>query len=95
MIIDERIFSGVDLNLLLVFMVIYREKNLSRAARCLDVRQPAVSGSLSRLRLKFNDTLFLSEGPKGVRPTQRANELAEVLLPALSTIQMLIKAGLK
>jgi DNA-binding transcriptional LysR family regulator len=93
--IDERVFSGVDLNLLLVFMVIYREKNLSKAAQCLDVRQPAVSGSLSRLRLRFNDTLFLSEGSKGVRPTQRANELAEVLLPALSTIQMLIKAGLR
>jgi DNA-binding transcriptional LysR family regulator len=90
--IDERKFAGIDLNLLLVFMVVFRELNVSRAAECLKVQQPAVSGSLSRLRTRFNDPLFVRVGPRGVKPTRKAVELADVLFPALSTIQTVVSA---
>jgi DNA-binding transcriptional LysR family regulator len=85
--IDERKFLGTNLNLLLVFMVVYRERSLSKAAECLRVQQPAISGSLMRLREKFEDRLFLSAGQKGVRPTAKAEKIAELLSPAMDAIQ--------
>ena len=88
--IDERKFIGTNLNLFLVFMVVYRERSFSKAAACLYVRQPAISGSLVRLRQHFDDQLFVSAGPKGVRPTPKAKRIAELLLPAMSTIQDVI-----
>lgn len=88
--IDERKFIGANLNLLLVFMVVYREQSLSKAAACLTVQQPAISGSLVRLRKQFEDRLFISAGSKGVRPTPKARRIAQMLLPAMSTIQEVI-----
>lgn len=91
---DEQKFLGTNLNLLLVFVVVYRERNLSKAAECLAVRQPAISGSLVRLREVFDDKLFLSAGQKGVRPTAKAKKIAESLLPAMDAIQDVIDGSL-
>jgi len=74
---------------MVTFMVLYRELNVTRAALLLKVGQPAVSGSLARLRLHFGDPLFLRTG-RGVRPTCRAIEIAENLSPALSCIEGVI-----
>jgi len=89
MIINEKRFRGVDLNLLVTFVVLFREQSVSNAAKHLLVSQPAVSGSLARLRERFDDPLFLRTG-KGVRPNRKAKEIAEVLLPALSSIASVI-----
>ena len=40
----------LDLNLLPLFEVIYRERNLTRASETLHLTQPAVSNALARLR---------------------------------------------
>lgn len=90
MTIDERKFAGIDLNVLVVFMVLFRERSVSKTAQCLNLKQPAISGSLSRLRTRFNDQLFVRIGPRGMRPTPKAIELAAVLMPALSTIQGIV-----
>ncbi|MDB6144251.1 MAG: putative LysR-family transcriptional regulator [Pseudomonas sp.] len=87
--IDEHKFAGIDLNLLVVFMVMFHERNVSRAAERLHVGQPAVSGSLFRLRQRFDDPLFLRAG-RGMRPTHRAIEIANALLPAMSVIGSVI-----
>lgn len=87
--IDEHKFAGIDLNLLVVFMVMFREQSVSRAAEYLNVQQPAVSGSLVRLRNCFDDPLFLRAG-RGMRPTSRAVEIATALLPAMSIIGAVI-----
>jgi DNA-binding transcriptional LysR family regulator len=42
------------------------------------------------LREHFDDPLFLSAGNKGVRPTAKAQRIAELLLPAMSAIQDVI-----
>ena len=42
--------SKKDLNLFVVFDVIYTEKNLTKAGQVLGITQPAVSNALSRLR---------------------------------------------
>ena len=51
--------SDKDLNLFVVFDVIYTERNLTKAGEVLGITQPAVSNALSRLRENFNDDLFV------------------------------------
>ena len=76
-----------DLNLLVVFDVIYKEKNLTRAGQKLHLSQPAISHALNRLRAIFDNRLFVRHGhlmeptPLSIelRPNiQRILELAEI-----------------
>lgn len=52
----------LDLNLLLLLDELYREQNLSAAARRLGMSQPMASASLRRLREYFEDQLFFRRG---------------------------------
>jgi hypothetical protein len=92
--INEQNFYGVDLNLLVTFLVLFREQNVSKTAMLLKVGQPAVSGSLARLRFHFDDPLFLRTG-RGVRPTSKAIEIAEALMPAMSGIETVLTHALQ
>ena len=74
MSIDENDFRGVDLNLLVAFLVLMRERSVSGAAQKLFLGQPAVSGGLARLRQLFDDELLVRTA-KGMAPTPRALEL--------------------
>ena len=47
--------SDKDLNLFVVFDVIYTERNLTKAGEVLGITQPAVSNALSRLRKNFDE----------------------------------------
>jgi len=64
-----------DLNLLLVFHVLYQERNASVAAERMSLSQPALSHKLNKLRHQFGDPLFV-RAPRGLTPTPRAHELA-------------------
>ncbi|POZ59997.1 LysR family transcriptional regulator [Chromobacterium alticapitis] len=86
MTISERDFRAVDLNLLVTFLVLMRERSVSRAAERLFIGQPAVSGALSRLRGLFDDELLV-RGVNGMEPTSRALKLEAELLPALQSVQ--------
>ncbi|NNB42748.1 LysR family transcriptional regulator [Pseudomonas chlororaphis] len=83
---DERVLRNIDLNSLLTFMMVYREKNVSRAAHHLGVTQPAVSNVLRDLRYRFADKLFVHRS-RYMEPTSLAVELAALLGPALYLIQ--------
>jgi DNA-binding transcriptional LysR family regulator len=73
--------KDVDLNLLTVFDAIMSEQSISRAATRLAMTQPAVSNSLSRMRVTYNDPLFMKAG-RGVKATPKAEQLwQEVRLP--------------
>jgi len=74
-----------DLNLLPIFDALMQEQQLSRAAERLSMSQPAVSNALKRLRLSFKDDLFVRTG-RGLKPTQRAQELHEAIVPALEAL---------
>ncbi|MGI4841443.1 MAG: LysR family transcriptional regulator [Janthinobacterium lividum] len=87
--VNEALLRGVDLNLLVVFLVIYREQNLSRSAALLNVGQPAVSASLVKLRRRFDDPLF-NRGGRGMVPTAKAHRIADDLLPVIKRIEALI-----
>ena len=82
--------KSIDLNLLLLFSVIYNERSISRAAQKLHVSQSAVSNSLAKLRVRLDDPLF-TRTARGMLPTARAKQLSEPINQALD----LIENGLK
>ncbi|HLF58484.1 MAG TPA: LysR family transcriptional regulator [Alphaproteobacteria bacterium] len=82
--------AGIDLNLLVVFDALMEERSVTRAGRRIGMTQPAVSNALNRLRHLLKDDLFL-RGPKGMRPTPRAVELARPVRQALSQIDLALR----
>jgi DNA-binding transcriptional LysR family regulator len=92
MAINENDFRGIDLNLLIAFMVLFREQSVSAAAGKLHLGQPAVSASLARLRQLFDDPLFIRSGQR-MRPTSRAQQLHQSLLPLITQLQSAIFAA--
>lgn len=65
-----------DLNLLKVFETVYICRSGIRAAEMLSVTASAISQSLHKLRIFFDDPLFIREG-KGVSPTSIADNIHE------------------
>jgi LysR family transcriptional activator for leuABCD operon len=76
----------VDLNLLTVFDAVMQEQNITRAAHSLGMSQPAVSNAVSRLKVMFNDELFVRYG-RGIQPTARAFQLFGSVRQALQLVQ--------
>lgn len=76
----------IDLNLALVFCVIYEAQSVTGAAQRLYLTQPAVSASLSKLRDLVGDELFVRHGRK-LKPTPFADELAARLSGGLAQLQ--------
>jgi DNA-binding transcriptional LysR family regulator len=78
--------NDIDLNLLRLFDAVHRSRNVSRAAEMLQVTQPAASHGLTRLRLLIKDPLFV-RAAGGVRPTPKADRLAQAVREALATLE--------
>jgi DNA-binding transcriptional LysR family regulator len=76
----------LDLNLLVAFQVLVREKSVSRAAERLFLGQPAMSGALARLREIMRDEILVRTG-RGMEPTAKALALHAQLAPALESIR--------
>ena len=85
--------SRVDLNLFVVFDVIYREGNLTRASEALNLSQPAVSHALARLRERFDDPLFERTGKK-MQPTPLAKAIIERVREGLGNLESTLSDGL-
>ncbi|VVD85008.1 LysR family transcriptional regulator [Pandoraea terrigena] len=75
----------IDLNLLVTLDVLLAEQNVTRAAERLYMSQPAVSVHLAKLRDLLGDPLLLP-GPRGMRPTTRAEALRGPLRDALESL---------
>ncbi|WP_293369918.1 LysR family transcriptional regulator [Phenylobacterium sp.] len=78
--------NAFDLNLLLVFDAMLRERSVTKAASDLGLSQPAMSHALNRLRLGLSDRLFV-RSPEGMMPTPRAEQLSEPIRRALMDLQ--------
>lgn len=79
-----RQLSRMDLNLLLTLQVLLETHSVSEAARQLHLTQSAISKALARLRLQFDDPLFLRVS-KGLVPTPFAERLRQPLHDWLET----------
>lgn len=75
--------ENFDLNLLVSFDALMRERNVSRAAEQLNISQPAMSNSLKRLRSLLDDPLLVRT-TRGMEPTERALELEPLIRQSLS-----------
>ncbi|ANW02909.1 transcriptional regulator NodD1 [Bradyrhizobium icense] len=82
-------FKGLDLNLLVALDALMTERNLTAAARSINLSQPAMSAAVARLRAYFRDELFTMKGRELV-PTPRAQRLAAPIREALVHIQLSI-----
>ncbi len=80
----------IDLNLLEYLDVLLRERNVTRAANHLGLSQPAMSNSLRRLRVLFNDPLLVRTSG-GMTPTERAIELQPMIRDVLATVDKAIQ----
>ncbi|MGV1908642.1 LysR family transcriptional regulator [Agrobacterium cavarae] len=81
----------LDLNLLIVLRAVLQTRNVTLAAQKLNMSQPAVSRAIGRLRIVFEDQLFI-KGAGGVLATPRAEALADSINKLLHDIDDLLGA---
>ncbi|WP_169457883.1 LysR family transcriptional regulator [Ottowia thiooxydans] len=82
-IIDNR---QLDLNLLVVFEALLRHRNVTAAGKELGLSQPAASYALRRMRLAFEDPLFVHVS-SGMEPTPRALAMEDTVRDVLMRIR--------
>ena len=82
-------YRHLDLNLLLALDTLLAERSVTRAAAKLNVTQPAMSGSLARLRDYFEDALIVQVGR-----TMELTPLAEALVAPIRDIMTRIDAAI-
>ncbi|WP_404294654.1 LysR family transcriptional regulator (plasmid) [Microvirga sp. RSM25] len=82
-------FKGLDLNLLVALDALMTKRNLTAAARSINLSQPAMSAAVGRLRAYFCDELFTMVGRELVL-TPRAEGLASAVRETLLHIQLSI-----
>jgi DNA-binding transcriptional LysR family regulator len=87
--LNEANLARVDLNLLVVFEAVLKERHVGLAAEKLNLSPSAVSHALRRMRRLLNDPLFL-RNPRGVVPTARATELAEPVADILARVRNVV-----
>lgn len=92
--IDHFDLRSFDLNLLVAFDALVEEGSVTRAAMRLKVRQPAMSHSLSTLRVLLDDALLVRVGTD-MRATPRALELAPRIRAALREVQEAVRSGMR
>lgn len=78
--------KNFDLNLLRVFVAVYRLRSVSRAADSIGLTQPAMSNALRRLREQCDDLLF-TRAAGTMEPTALATRLFTPIEEALGGIE--------
>jgi DNA-binding transcriptional LysR family regulator len=84
--------ASIDLNLLVAFEALFEEKSVTAAAKRLYLGQPAMSAALGRLRILFNDELFIRIG-REMQPTSKAAAIAPGIFAALRQIRHTIESS--
>jgi DNA-binding transcriptional LysR family regulator len=79
----------LDPALLSTLDVLLEERNVTRAAKRLNLSQPAVSAQLARLREQLGDPLLVPSG-RAMVPTARAEALRDRLRTVLSEIDWIV-----
>jgi DNA-binding transcriptional LysR family regulator len=86
---SKKNWEALDVQHLQVLYMLLTEKNVSRAARRLNLSQPAVSIVLRRLREIFNDPLMV-RGRSGMTPTELGESLLEPVKAALEQLENIV-----
>jgi DNA-binding transcriptional LysR family regulator len=78
--------ASLDLNLLPILVALHERGSVSQAAVALGMSQPAVSAALAKLRVHFDDPLFV-RGAGGMQPTPRVGALVKSARAILAQIE--------
>ncbi|MGR3758718.1 LysR family transcriptional regulator [Roseobacteraceae bacterium NS-SX3] len=84
--------SQISGRILRVFITVYDEMSVSRAAEVLDSSQSTVSHTIEKLRGLLGDPLFVQSG-RGIVPTPRAEALAPRIRQLLAGMEALADTG--
>jgi LysR family transcriptional regulator, mexEF-oprN operon transcriptional activator len=87
--LNPKNFDNVNLNLLVIFAVLMRERSVTRASKILMISQPAVSHALKQLRMLFADPLF-TRSNTGIQPTEHAQIVHKDVLASLEVIEAIL-----
>jgi DNA-binding transcriptional LysR family regulator len=90
--LNETDLSRIDLNLLVLFEIVFQERHVGRSGERLRLSPSAISHGLGRLRTLLGDPLFLKT-PKGVVPTERALQLAPSVAEILARIRGVVSTA--
>ncbi len=81
--------AHIDLNLLVALNALLRDRNVTHAGQRMGLSQPAMSGTLARLRKLFRDDLLVQVGHH-LEMTQLAQELAQPVNDLLEQVERMI-----
>ncbi len=84
--------KNFDLGLLVTLETLLKERNATRAARRLNLSQPAMSARLARLREALGDPLLIPS-QRGMILTQRALDMMQPLQEALDGVRRVVEQG--
>ena len=84
--IDLGLFHRIDINLYPLFIAVFEQKSISKAAQILCITQSAASHALQRLRQHLQDDLFVRAGSK-MLPTPFSEQIYPAIKDALYAIQ--------
>jgi len=84
--------AALDLNLLVVFDALLKDRSVTLAARRVGLSQPAMSSALARLRKTFGDPLFVRTG-RGMQPTPYAQLLGPPIQRACELVATSLEIG--
>jgi len=90
--IQKMDIARLDFNLLVTLEALLAERSVSRAARRLQLSQPALSAQLARLRAMFGDQLFIPSH-RGMTPTPLALQLEAPLADALARLRTVVASA--
>ncbi|MGF6781586.1 LysR family transcriptional regulator [Paraburkholderia sp. GAS334] len=79
--------KNVDLHLIAIFDAVMTEGSITKAAARLAITQSAVSNAVARMRLVWNDPLFIRAG-RGIKPSAKAEALWRDIEGPLASIRM-------
>lgn len=84
--VDLQSFHRIDINLYPLFVAIFEQKSISKAAQLLSISQSAASHALQRLRDLLQDDLFVRITGK-MQPTPFSEQIYPAIKNALLAIQ--------
>lgn len=85
--------NNIDFNLLIVLNALLEDNSVNLAAKRLNVTAPAISKSLNKIRILFNDQILVRSGTK-LTPTPKAISLKENIKTLVNQIESIINSNI-
>lgn len=85
--------NNFDFNLLIVLNALLEDNSVNLAAKKLNVTAPAISKSLNKIRILFNDQILVRSGTK-LTPTPKATSLKKSIRELVDRIESVLHSNI-